>query len=78
MNEGTGRKNSIECFFAEIAAAHSEPVESLKQKKLEDLNKETIPFYLRKLDAAAKENNGYLALGRVCLPIEYLIKMSRI
>lgn len=30
------------------------------------MKKETIPFYLDKLDAAAKENNGYMALGRVC------------
>lgn len=58
-------------FSAEIAAAYYEPDETLKQKKLDDLNKEMIPFYLKKLDAAAKENNGYLALGRVSLSIEF-------
>lgn len=60
------RKNQIECtIFVEIVAAHSEPNEALRQKKLEDLDKETIPFYLNKLEAAAKENNGFLTLGRV-------------
>lgn len=28
--------------------------------------KEVIPFYLEKLESMARENNGYLALGRVC------------
>lgn len=57
--------------FTEVAAAHSEPNEALRQKKLGDLDRETIPFYLRKFDIAAKENNGYLALGRVSLPIHF-------
>lgn len=37
----------------------------LKQKKLADVKKDVVPFYLDKLDAIAKENNGHLALGRV-------------
>lgn len=52
-------------FSAEIAALYYETNEMLKQKKLEELQTETVPFYLDRLDAAAKENNGYLALGRV-------------
>lgn len=55
----------MDFFHAEIAAAHYEADEAIKQKKFEDLKKEALPFYLDKLDAAAKENNGYLALGRV-------------
>lgn len=42
-----------------------------KQKKLEELKKETVPFYLDKLDAAANENDGYLALGRVSFSIAF-------
>lgn len=56
-------------LYAEIAAAHYEADEAIKQKKFDDLKKETLPFYLDKLDAAAKENNGYLALGRVSFSI---------
>lgn len=39
--------------------------EGSKQRKLAELKKDIIPFNLDKLDALAKENNGYLALGRV-------------
>lgn len=39
--------------------------EAAKQKMLVDLKKDVVPFYLGKLDAMAKKNNGYLALGRV-------------
>lgn len=35
----------------------------LKQKKLADVKKDVVPFYLEKLEAAAKD--GHLALGRV-------------
>lgn len=45
---------------------HWEQDEAVKQKKMIDLKKDVIPLYLEKLDAIAKENNGYLALGRVC------------
>lgn len=49
----------------EVAGAAREPDEALKATKMEELKNETIPFYLGKLDAIAKENNGYLALGQV-------------
>lgn len=52
-------------IFIEIGAVHYEADEAVKQKKFEDLKKDVIPFYLSKLDAIAKENNGYLALGKV-------------
>lgn len=52
-------------LFIEIAGAHYEADEAIKQKKFADLKKEVLPFYLEKLEAAAKENNGYLALGQV-------------
>lgn len=37
----------------------------MKQKKLAELEKDILPFYLTKLDAIAKENKGHLALGRL-------------
>lgn len=54
-------------FFSEMGSVHWEQDEAVKQKKMIDLKKDVIPLYLEKLDAIAKENNGYLALGRVCI-----------
>lgn len=42
-----------------------EPDDDVKAKKLVTLKDEVIPFYLEKLDDIAKENNGFLALGKV-------------
>lgn len=58
----------IHFTYSEVGTAHYEADEAAKAKKMEDVKKETIPFYLDKLDAIAKENNGFLALGRVCSP----------
>lgn len=49
-----------------IAKFYYETDEAVKQQKLAELKKEKFPFVLDKLEAAAKENNGYLTLGRVC------------
>jgi glutathione S-transferase len=42
-----------------------EPNDEVKEKKLVTLNNEVIPFYLEKLDDIARENGGFLSLGRV-------------
>lgn len=39
--------------------------EEVQAKKRITLNEETIPFYLKKLEALVDENNGYFALGRL-------------
>lgn len=49
----------------EIQTAAKECDAALKEKKMEDVKNETIPFYMEKFDAMAKENNGHLALGQV-------------
>lgn len=49
----------------EVAGVVREADEAAKAAKMEELKSETIPFYLEKLDATAKENNGHLALGQV-------------
>lgn len=54
-------------FFAEFSSLYYETDETAKQKMLADLKRETLPFYLDRLDATAKQNNGYLTLGRVCV-----------
>ncbi|XP_031631212.1 glutathione S-transferase-like [Contarinia nasturtii] len=48
-----------------ISIAQYEPDEAVKAKKFEVLKSETLPFYLEKLESIAKENNGYLALGKL-------------
>lgn len=63
--------DTVNDFRQKIAVAHYEADEAIKKKKVEDVKKEVIPFYLDKLDAIAKENNGYLALGRVSFVLSF-------
>lgn len=49
----------------EIAVVSYEPDDEVKAKKQVTLTTEVIPFYLEKLEAIVKENNGHLALARV-------------
>lgn len=56
-------------ILTEIATVQYEPDEAVKEKKRVTLNAETIPFYLGKLDAIARENNGHLALSKVMISI---------
>lgn len=41
----------------------------VKETKGKILFEETIPYYFERFDKLAKENNGHLVLGRVCLEI---------
>lgn len=62
----------------EIAFVAYEENETSKAEKFVPLNKDIIPFYLRKLDDLVKSNNGYFALGRVwffSILFYYLITM---
>lgn len=52
-------------FHEEIAVVSYEPDDEVKEKKMITLTTEVIPFYLEKLDAIVKENNGHFALGKV-------------
>lgn len=54
-------------YFVEIVNYHYEADETIKANKAGPLFNETIPFYLERLDAQAKKNNGYLAVGRVSI-----------
>jgi glutathione S-transferase len=51
--------------FAEIALYSYETDEAIKESRKEPLFKETIPYYLQRLDAIVKANNGHLAVGKV-------------
>lgn len=51
--------------------------DSAKQNALKEvLVKETLPFYLTRLDAIVKKNNGFLALGRVRILDGLLLPIS--
>lgn len=60
------RKKTNLFFFVECAVAQYEPDEGVKETKFANLKQDVIPYYLEKLESIAKQNNGYLALGRVC------------
>ena len=45
----------------ELTSLSRETDEKIKAEKKEKLAKETVPFYLEKLDDISKANNGYLA-----------------
>ena len=51
-------------MFTEIASYYYDPIEASKKSKYEPLMKETIPFYLGRLEAIAKENNGFGFVGK--------------
>ncbi len=51
----------------EIAVVSYEPDDEVKEKKQITLTTEVIPFYLEKLEAIVKENNGHLALAKLIL-----------
>ncbi|KAG5666840.1 hypothetical protein PVAND_014850 [Polypedilum vanderplanki] len=57
--------DNINDFRAKIASAAYESHEEAKQHKYEILKKETIPFFLNKLDKIAEENNGHFALKKL-------------
>lgn len=52
--------------YSEVIDVKYEPDPEIKQTKMADLKENIVPFYLKRVDAIAAENNGYLALGRVC------------
>lgn len=51
----------------EIAVVSYETDAAVQEAKRGPLEKETLPFYLEKLEEIAKENNGHFALKKVSL-----------
>jgi len=64
--------DTVNDFRLKIAVVSYEPDDEVKEKKQITLTTEVIPFYLEKLDATARENNGHLALGRLTWADVYL------
>lgn len=54
-------------MFSELALYHYESDPAIKETRKGPLFKETLPYYLARLDAQVKDNNGYLAVGRVII-----------
>ncbi|XP_062560800.1 glutathione S-transferase-like [Armigeres subalbatus] len=57
--------DTINDFRLKIVAAYYDPDENGKEKKFAIIKKEVIPFYLEKLEEIARDNNGYLANGKL-------------
>lgn len=51
--------------FSEIGAYYYESDAKIKEPKYEPLVKETIPYFLERLDAQVKKNGGYFIGGQV-------------
>ncbi|XP_014288095.1 glutathione S-transferase [Halyomorpha halys] len=58
------------------SSARLETNEDAKKKKLEELNNETLPFFLGKLDDLVKKNNGYLANGKLSWGDVFLVALT--
>lgn len=52
-------------IFSAISTYFYDQNEESKKKKLDLLIKETIPFYMERLEKQIKENGGYLVNGKV-------------
>nr|AVC68803.1 glutathione S-transferase 6 [Subpsaltria yangi] len=50
--------------------------EKVKAEKIEKFAKEIIPFYMNKFDAIVKENNGYVANGKLSWGDIYLVSFA--
>lgn len=48
-----------------ISGYHTDPNEESKAKKYDILIKETIPFYMGRLDKQVEENEGFFVNGKV-------------
>lgn len=54
-------------YVVEIFGAFFEKDEAVKEKKMNEMKEETVPFYMSRLDTLAGENDGHLANGQVCV-----------
>uniref|UniRef100_A0A146LSX5 glutathione transferase n=1 Tax=Lygus hesperus TaxID=30085 RepID=A0A146LSX5_LYGHE len=52
-------------FRKDVSGFHHEPDPEVKEKKRLALLKETVPFYFERFDKIIKENNGYVANGKL-------------
>ncbi|CAH1117413.1 unnamed protein product [Phaedon cochleariae] len=58
---------------AKLAVYHHEKDEAVKEAKAGPLFNEILPYYLEKLEAQVKLNNGYLACGRLTWADMYFV-----
>ncbi|KAJ3662953.1 hypothetical protein Zmor_007267 [Zophobas morio] len=60
-----------------IALYHYEADAAVKESRKEPLFKETLPYYLQRLDAVVKANNGHLALGKLTWADLYFVAILK-
>ena len=56
---------SFRRFILELANYFYDTNPTTKAPKLEPLQKETVPYYLKRLDKIVEENGGYFVGGQV-------------
>lgn len=59
------KSSCVCCSITAIAAFSYETDENVKERKKNEALKDTVPFYLKKLDDLVKLNGGYLANSTV-------------
>ncbi|XP_044270389.1 glutathione S-transferase-like [Tribolium madens] len=69
--------DTINDLRQKIALYHYETNESVKESRKEPLFKETIPYYLQRLDAVVKANNGHLAVGKLTWADLYFVAVLK-
>jgi glutathione S-transferase len=68
--------DTINDMRLKIVVAHFEKDEEKKKTLKETALKETIPYYLTRLDAIVQKNKGHLALGKLTWADLYFVSMS--
>ncbi|CAB0005715.1 unnamed protein product [Nesidiocoris tenuis] len=63
-------------FRKDISAFHHEADPEKKEQKRQTLLKETVPYYFERFDRIVKENNGYLANGKLSWVDIYMLGLS--
>ncbi|KAJ3663486.1 hypothetical protein Zmor_007743 [Zophobas morio] len=57
--------NTVQDLYLKLGPIYYEKDESKKKALIESAQKESLPYYLSRLEELVKKNKGYLALGRL-------------
>ncbi|KAK5640387.1 hypothetical protein RI129_011198 [Pyrocoelia pectoralis] len=67
--------DTINDLRLKIATYHYETDEGIKESSKKTLLEETIPYYLTRLEAIVKKNNGHLAVGKLTWADVYFVAL---
>ncbi|CAH1366946.1 unnamed protein product [Tenebrio molitor] len=72
-----GVVDTVNDLRQKIALYSYEVDDIIRESRKEPLFKETIPYYLQRLDAIVKTNNGYLAVGKLTWADLYFVALLK-